>query len=224
MHAESEISGIRLVWRELVPGRLGLWVPADPDAVLEAMDDETLRAAEGRAPYFAALWPAGEALARHVLGMDDLAGRRVLDLGCGVGAEGLAALVQGARVTFFDWEPRSLEIVAASARRLRLEPEALVTGDWRAPSSLERFDLVLAADVLYEQGNAAPVAQFLARHLAADGAAWLADPRRFEADALPTAARAAGLALHPSKVLPDRPQGVRVALWQLTPRGDAGTP
>ena len=220
MHTESEFAGIRLVWREIVPGRLGLWVPADPDAVLEAMDAAALGDAEARAPYFAALWPAGEALARHVVDDGDLAGRRVLDLGCGVGAAGLAALVRSARVTFLDWEPRSLEIVARSARRLGLEPEALVAGDWRDPPPLDPFDLVLAADVLYELAHVGPVARFLAGHLGPGGEAWLADPRRFEIAALPDAARAAGLDLHPSRTLPDRPQGVRVELWRLT-RGAA---
>lgn len=216
MHTESEISGIPLVWREIVPDQLGLWVPADPDGVLEAMDDAALDAAGERAPYFAALWPAGEALARHVLDAGDLAARRVLDLGCGVGAVGLAAGVRGARVTFLDWEPRSLEIVALSAGRLGVEPTEFVTGDWREPPALGPFDLVLAADVLYEAGNVEPVARFLARHLAPDGEAWLADPQRFEADALPAAAREAGLQLHPARTLPDRPQGARVELWRLT--------
>ena len=173
MHTESEISGIPLAWREIVPDCLGLWVPADPDGVLEAMDDAALDAAGERPPYFTALWPAGEALARHVMDVGDLAARRVLDLGCGVGAVGLAAGVRGARVTFLDWEPRSLEIVALSAGRLGVEPTELVTGDWREPPALGPFDLVLAADVLYEAGNVEPVARFLARHLAPDGEAWL---------------------------------------------------
>jgi predicted nicotinamide N-methyase len=186
------------------------------------MDDAALRDAETRAPYFAALWPAGEALARYVVRRGDLAGRRVLDLGCGVGAVGLAALVRSARVTFLDWEPRSLEIVARSARRLGVEPEALVAGDWRDPPPLDPFDLVLAADVLYEVAHVDPVARFLAQHLEPGGEAWLADPRRFEIAALPAAARAAGLGLHPSRTLPDRPQGARVELWRLT-RGAGST-
>ena len=205
-----------MAWRDLVPGRLGLWVPADPNAVLDGMDDEALRAADERAPYFATLWPSGEALALHVLEADGLRDRRVLDLGCGVGAAGLAAGVVGARVTFFDWEPRSLELVAASAHRLGQEPEALVAGDWRSPGALGPFDLVLAADVLYERGNVEPVARFLARQLSRGGEAWLADPRRFEAALLPAAAEAAGLRLHDPLVLPDRPQGARVQCWRLT--------
>ncbi|MCA9321551.1 MAG: methyltransferase, partial [Planctomycetes bacterium] len=34
---------------------------------------------------------------------------RVLDLGCGVGAVGLAAARRGARVSFFDWEERAAD-------------------------------------------------------------------------------------------------------------------
>ena len=44
-------------------------------------------------------WPSGTATARHLLAHPSLvAGRRVLDLGCGVGAAGLAAGLAGAKV------------------------------------------------------------------------------------------------------------------------------
>jgi len=216
METRAVVGGIALAWHDLVPGRLGLWVPTRPDDVLDALDEATLAAPDEKAPYFAALWPSGEALARHVLATQGLAGRAVLDLGCGLGAAGLAALAQGASVTFLDWEPLSLEIVARSARRQGLVPASLVAADWRDPPPLGRFDLVLAADVLYESRNLEPVARLLASHL--DGEAWLADPRRDEADDLPRVAAAHGLLLHPPETLPYRPRGVRVNLWRIEPR------
>ena len=95
----------------------------------------------------------------------------MLDLGCGLGACGFAAARRGARVTFFDWEPRAIEIVAASAERQPIPPSRSSTslGDWRQPPPLGPFDLILGADVLYEQRNAPAVATFLASHLAPGG-------------------------------------------------------
>jgi len=57
--------------------------------------------------------------------------------------------------------------------------------DWRRPpEDLLReapFDLVIAADVLYEPRNAEPLAALLPALTGSDGEAWIADPRRPDA-------------------------------------------
>jgi ETFB lysine methyltransferase len=56
--------------------------------------------------------------------------------------------------------------------------------DWRnLPDTLERFDVVVASDVLYERPYGALVAQALAATLADGGIAWLADPGRVAREA-----------------------------------------
>lgn len=48
-------------------------------------------------PFWAVPWPSGTALAGHLLGHPELVGgKRVCDLGCGLGTGGLAALHAGA--------------------------------------------------------------------------------------------------------------------------------
>ncbi len=59
---------------------------------------------------------------------------------------------------------------------LKSQFEALVSGDWRSPPRLPPFDLILAADVLYEARSLPAVATFFRGHLAPGGEAWLADP------------------------------------------------
>jgi predicted nicotinamide N-methyase len=214
--AESVLAGIRVRWHVLVPGKLGVWVPVCPDDLLEAISPAEARTAEGRhIPYFGTLWPAGEALARHLIGEPPPPGR-VLDLGCGVGVVGLTALVRGAAVTFFDWEPRSLELVAASAAMLGVRPAGLVEGDWRRPPpGLGSFETVLAADVLYEERHVAAVAAFLTEHLAPDGEALIADPRRVPAELFPAAVEDAGLSLRLTETLAYRPRGIRIDLHRV---------
>ena len=46
---------------------------------------------------------------------------------------------------------------------------------------MEAFDLVIAADVLYERKNAAALADLVPKLLASSGEAIIADPRRDEA-------------------------------------------
>src|SRR5918992_958060 len=182
------VAGLRLKWQTLPrpdgdEPAFGLWVLDDPDATLDALTQEEFDRTDERMPYFALVWAAAESLVAAVLAGPRLDGQHVLDLGCGLGACGFAAARQGARITFFDWEPRALAIVAASARKQQAPPDTFdfVVGDWRQPPAFGPFDLILGADVLYERRNAPAVATFLARHLKSGSEAWIADPGRPQA-------------------------------------------
>lgn len=171
---------------EVGPYSLVLRRPADAEALL----DEAAFARDEFLPYWAEPWPSGVALARHVAGLD-LAGRSVLELGCGLGLPSLVAALRGGEVTATDWADEALELLGrnAAANRIALETARL---DWFAPSTLEgrAFDLVLAADVLYEERNAGPLLDLLSRVVAGDGEALLADPGRRHAAGFLERARA----------------------------------
>jgi 2-polyprenyl-3-methyl-5-hydroxy-6-metoxy-1,4-benzoquinol methylase len=221
---ESVIAGLRVRWREIVmPGAggsapaFGLWVLHDPDATIDALTQEEFDQNDERMPYFGLVWPSAEALVAAVLSGPRLDGRHVLDLGCGLGLCGFAAARQGARVTFFDWEPRALEIVAASAQRQGLSADAVqcVAGDWRTPPPLGPFDLILGADLLYERRNVPAVASFLAGHLKPGAEAWIADPGRPQAEPFLALTEAAGLLVQSRAHLPRRPDGDQITLLRL---------
>lgn len=211
----AQAAGIPLVRRAVGASSLSVYVPAHPDALLEALTEEEFRASDERLPYFSTLWPAGESLALAVLDGPSLAERRVLDLGCGVGAAGLAALVRGGRVTFLDWEPRTLEVVRLAATAQHLPEPTLVAADWRRPPELGRFDLILAADVLYESRNVPAVAAFLAHHLEPAGEAWISDPGRPGAETLEGALGPHGLERGAMETLATRADGIVVHLHRV---------
>src|SRR6476469_10426314 len=122
--------------------------PAAPDALIDEeafADDEFL-------PYWAELWPAARALAEA---LPALSGLRVVELGCGLGLPSLVAAAKGAHVTATDWSPDAIDLLRQNAARNGLELHAEVR-DWREPWN-DRFDLALAADVLYERRNVEPV-------------------------------------------------------------------
>ena len=149
--------------------------PRDPEALL----DESAFEQEEYLPYWAELWPSGVALARAV-GVRALRGARTLELGCGLGLPSIAAALAGARVLATDWSPAA---VAATARNARLNGARLdvLACSWTEPGPLvERgpWDLVLAADVLYEARNGEALVPLLPRLLAPRGEVWLADPGR----------------------------------------------
>ena len=128
------------------------------------------------APYWAVLWRSGVALARELDG-EELGGLRVVELGCGLAVPSIAAARAGASVLATDACPEALRLAARNARANGVHIET-ATVDWAAPGELggrAPFDLVLAADVLYERAAVARLLSLLPQ-LAPE--AWLADPGR----------------------------------------------
>ena len=128
------------------------------------------------APYWSVLWRSGVALARELDGVA-IRGLRVLELGCGLAVPSIAAARAGAAVLATDACGEALELVTRNARANGVRVET-ATVDWAEPDELvgrAPFDLVLAADVLYERTG---VAQLLSLLPLLAPEAWLADPGR----------------------------------------------
>jgi predicted nicotinamide N-methyase len=152
--------------------------PASADALIDEGDFER----DERLPYWAELWPSAIALARY-LARKTVGGKRAIELGCGVGLPTIVALSRGAEVLATDYYEAALDFAAYNARlNVGLEPETALL-DWHAPETerLGPFDLVFAADVLYERRNAPALADLVPRLLAPGGEAVFADPRRKDA-------------------------------------------
>jgi predicted nicotinamide N-methyase len=122
-----------------------------PD-VPEALIDEDAFADDEFLPYWAELWPAALALTEA---LPEVRGLRVVELGCGLGLTSLVAAARGAEVVATDWAEDAVALLRRNAERNGLVLRAEVW-DWHEPRD-ERFDLALAADVLYEQRNVEPV-------------------------------------------------------------------
>ncbi|MDH4743107.1 MULTISPECIES: methyltransferase [unclassified Sphingomonas] len=139
-----------------------------------------LAAADGDfgSPYWAYYWLGGLALARFVLDRPEVvAGRRVLDLGCGSGLVAIAAAKAGAdRVLAVDVDPYALAAVALNAAANGVVVEAVHADLTDGP--VPETDLILAGDLFYDPEPAARVEPFLARCRAAGVAVLVGDPRR----------------------------------------------
>ena len=166
--------------------------PRDGDALLDellAEDDPD----ENRLPFWAELWPSGIALARAVAGRD-LTGVRALELGCGLGLVSVAAAAAGARVLAADRSPEAVALTAANAARNGVTLRTVVCA-FEDPGPLlaeAPWDLVLAADVLYEPRNVPVLLWLLPRLTGEAGVVWLADPGRRPAETFLAGADATG--------------------------------
>jgi predicted nicotinamide N-methyase len=139
------------------------------------------------APYWSVLWRSGVALARELDGMG-LDGLRVVELGCGLGLPSLAAARAGATALATDISAEALALLRRNALANDVRVETAMV-DWAKPDELTRrapFDLMLAADVLYERASVASLLSLLPR---LGPVAWLADPGRPAAEAFLEQAR-----------------------------------
>lgn len=98
-------------------------------------------------PFWAFCWGSGQALARYVLDHPEtVRGKTLVDLGAGSGIAGLAAARAGAaRVVAVDLDPQARRASEMNAALNGLHVETME----QAPAA---WDLMLAADVLYETG------------------------------------------------------------------------
>lgn len=168
---ETEAVEITIGGRRLVLLRvrdLERWV--DRDALLRDEAEEP--------PYWAHLWTGGLTLARYVAKEVECRGKKVLDLGCGLGLTGIVAALKGGQVTFADKEADALAFAAVNARLNRCPPFAVRRIDFTRDSLKETFSLILGAEIVYDLPTFPALAAFLARHLAPDGAAYLTDAGR----------------------------------------------
>lgn len=172
---------------DLPMGRVVLEKPRNPDDLISEADF----AEDDRLPYWADLWPAAIVLADFLeqralqegaaqnASSSEAAAERALELGCGLGLVTIAAMRAGYDVLATDYYADSTLLTARNALRVTGREPALRMVDWRAfPDDLGTFDVVLAADVLYEKAYAPLVAEAIKRTLAPDGQAFVSDQGR----------------------------------------------
>lgn len=166
---------------------------AHPPSAEDLIDEEDY-ARDERLPYWADLWPSAHVLAAHLAGRE-VAGRRVLELGCGVGLPSVCAARGGARVLATDWYREALAFTRRNAAANAVRVETMLV-DWRDPpdglAGAGPFDLIVGADVLYEQRNGVALAALLTGLAHPGCEVVIADPRRPHAPELTDRLTAAG--------------------------------
>lgn len=141
---------------------------------------------------FGQVWPAGVVLA-EALGAMDLRGKRILEIGCGLGLSSLVMQHLGGDVTASDHHPLAEEFLQRNAALNGMAAPVYVDLPWDAHRpDLGDFDLIVGADVLYERGHAALVQGVVERHGRDAGQVLIADPGRGNSGALATGLRGLG--------------------------------
>jgi len=147
---------------------LDLWCVAALETLVDAR--ELLRADNPPdPPYWALPWIGARAIAARLLDSPPATGASVLEIGCGLGLAGVAAGLGGASVMFSDYVPAALEFARANAELNGLRSYETRLIDFTRGRLGRRFDLVVAADVVYEPRSYEPLVAFLDEHVVAGG-------------------------------------------------------
>ena len=126
-------------------------------------------------PFGACCWPSAVVAARALAARDGVAGLRVLELGAGTGLASAAAARLGADVVATDVSDISLELLRRAAETAAFDVQRLDFTNSDAVAALGDFDIIVAADTLYEEAIARATARVVR---ASRGACIVVDPGR----------------------------------------------
>lgn len=127
---------------------------------------------------FGQVWPAGRLLAQAMNGFD-ITGKRILELGCGIGLASLVLQRRGADIVASDVHPLTEAFLAYNAALNELPALHYRQMRWDVPlPTLGRFHLIIASDVLYEQHHAEMLCGVVKRHAFEDAEVLITDPGR----------------------------------------------
>ena len=179
----------------------------------------------GDAPVWMITWPAALALAEYLVFNEDVAGRRVLELGCGTAAPGIALERAGALVVCTDYDPLALAMAGHNAGLngcRALETHLL---DWYGPDLAGGFDLVVGSEIVYFEKSFSPLLAVLCKYTTPGGRVILSDQGRPQMKPFLEMCRRAGFE-HEQRLqtvhLPDLSQRIRITILRREgQRGDS---
>lgn len=144
---------------------------------------------------FGQVWPSGRVLA-ETMSSYAIDGKRILELGCGLGLASLVLKRRGADVVATDHHPLAEPFLAYNSALNDLPAVSYRELQWAAvDDDIGRFDLIIGSDILYEQGHAAALAGLVARHTNADAEVLFTDPGRGNSAPFTRALAAQGFAV-----------------------------
>ncbi len=192
--------------------------PGESDRLLDHPAVRAAFAADEYMPYWTDLWPAARMLAKYLLRQPWPAGLRTLEIGCGLGLPGIAALAQGLRMTFSDYDATAVRVAADNAHLNGFHDFETLQLDWRYPPDDVTWPLILGADLIYEIRNVASLVALVKKLLAADGVCLLTDQDRVPSHMLREKLTEEGLAFTTQMLRAGEPGGRRVkgTLYRIT--------
>lgn len=169
----------------------------------------------GDAPVWMITWPAAFGMAEYLLLNERVKDVRVLELGCGTAAPGIALSRAGAKVTCTDYDPLALQMASYNAKLNGCKSLETRLLDWHIPDLEGKFDLVVGSEVVYFKKSFDPLLSVLKRYTTPRGRVILSDqlrPQMGEFLKMCTKEGFSFRALYQTVYLPDHNQPIRITI------------
>ncbi len=129
-------------------------------------------------PLFGVIWPSGQVLA-HLMADHNVAGKRILEVGCGIGLASLILNSRMADVTSTDYHPEAEHFLAENTKLNKDRDIPFVRTGWDEKiSDLGIYDLIIGSDILYESEHAKILSEFIDQHARSRCEVIIVDPGR----------------------------------------------
>ena len=177
----------------------------------------------GDAPVWMITWPASFGLAEYLLHTQPVKGMKVLELGCGTAATGIALTMGGANVVCTDYDPLALTVARYNAGLNGCSSLSIRCLDWYKPDLEGSFDLVVGSEVVYFEKSFSPLLSVLKRYTRKTGQIVLSDQQRPQMGSFVKLCTGEGFTcsqLNQMVYLPDQNQPVRITVLKKTPHPD----
>lgn len=130
-------------------------------------------------PFWIKLWESSMVLAGLMASLPPDPDKKILELGAGLAAPGLVASARGFQVTLSDYEPHILDFERVSAAASGLDTIDFKIIDWKKPPEMEKFDIIIGAEILFRDEFFQPLLDVFNQYLAPEGVIYLShDVRR----------------------------------------------
>lgn len=129
-------------------------------------------------PLFGIIWASSEILA-NLMSDFDIEGKRILEVGCGIGLASLVLNQRLANITATDYHPEAKNFLTENVKLNQGNEIPFIRTDWGdKDSGLGEFDLVIGSDLLYEREHAKLLSTFIDQHAKPHCEVILVDPGR----------------------------------------------
>ncbi len=129
-------------------------------------------------PLFGVVWPSSIVLTNFMRSYD-FSGKRILEIGCGIGLASLFLNHNHADISATDIHPEAEEFLVRNTNLNNGKEIPFERASWDdLNTSLGKFDLIIGSDLLYEKENISSLAKFINRHTKACAHVVIVDPGR----------------------------------------------
>lgn len=149
-------------------------------------------------PLFGLVWPSTRILA-DTMQTEDIAGKRILEIGCGLALASLVIHRRHGDITASDCHPCAESFLIENLRLNGMSDLNYQTGNWgRDNPALGKFDLIIASDVLYERDQPDTLSAFIHLHSQNQVEVVIVDPDRGNRNAFCRKMQTLGYTIHMS--------------------------